>query len=445
MPDLELQAAVRPAADAGVLALRVLPDEDHVDGRAARKRRRYAVEEPGRPDVRPQVETLPEGEEQPPQRDVVRHGRMADGSQKHRVVTPYHLQRIVGHHRAAAVVVLRAPRQLVPLEREAERVDDLASFGDDLGPGAVTRDHRDAVCHAASPGIAAFRRASRAQAGSAWRAARTAALCARFAAWYDSSASTESTSPSVGYRAREGARPRRRTASRAPRSSAFTFMSPNPGKASDPSLEVLRVGRLDPQPRRRRRRTPLAIAQRSCTRFAIAPGKRWMAGLSRNASSSRAGSIAAIARRVEVAEPLPQLERAEERRLHGHLLVEREPDQERERVACDERVGLVVAGEVEAVGHRRDRIACGSGRPSRPVEDGDVARALVDERPDGPPGCPRRSRRAPPREAKRASNHGVGVAAVPDPQPLDDRPASRGRDCARDSPAPPRRRRRSGS
>jgi hypothetical protein len=62
---------------------------------------------------------------------------------------------------------------------------------------------------------------------------------------------------------------------------------------------------------------------------------------------------------VEVPEPPLQLERAEERRRHRHLLVEREPDQERERVACVERVGLVVAREVEAVGHRRDRIACG--------------------------------------------------------------------------------------
>ena len=33
----------------------------------------------------------------------------------------------------------------------------------------------------------------------------------------------------------------------------------------------------------------------------------------------------------------------------GHLLVEREPDQERERVARDQRVRLRVAGEVQRV------------------------------------------------------------------------------------------------
>ena len=60
----------------------------------------------------------------------------------------------------------------------------------------------------------------------------------------------------------------------------------------------------------------------------------------------------AIVLRVERAEPLLELERAGERGRHGHLLVEREADQQRERVLRDERVGLVVAREVEAVGHR---------------------------------------------------------------------------------------------
>jgi hypothetical protein len=40
--------------------------------------------------------------------------------------------------------------------------------------------------------------------------------------------------------------------------------------------------------------------------------------------------------------------------LHRHLLVEREPDQERERLLRDQCVGLVVAREVEPVG-------CGHG------------------------------------------------------------------------------------
>ena len=45
-----------------------------------------------------------------------------------------------------------------------------------------------------------------------------------------------------------------------------------------------------------------------------------------------------------------QLERAGERLLHGDLLVEREADQQRERVLGEEAVGVGVAGEREVVG-----------------------------------------------------------------------------------------------
>src|SRR5919201_4328668 len=53
--------------------------------------------------------------------------------------------------------------------------------------------------------------------------------------------------------------------------------------------------------------------------------------------------------RVEGAKAPLQLERRRERLLHRHLLVEREADEERERFLSDERVGLVVAREVEPV------------------------------------------------------------------------------------------------
>ena len=55
--------------------------------------------------------------------------------------------------------------------------------------------------------------------------------------------------------------------------------------------------------------------------------------------------------RVEAAQTLLQLQRAEERGRHRHLLVEDEPDQERERLLRDQPVGLVVPGEVQCVGH----------------------------------------------------------------------------------------------
>ena len=79
------------------------------------------------------------------------------------------------------------------------------------------------------------------------------------------------------------------------------------------------------------------------------PGKRWIAGFSRNTSSSRSGIGRGDRAASRPPEPLLQLQRARERRLHRHLLVEREPDQERERALAEEGVGLGVAGEVDRV------------------------------------------------------------------------------------------------
>ena len=62
-----------------------------------------------------------------------------------------------------------------------------------------------------------------------------------------------------------------------------------------------------------------------------------------------------MSRGVEPAEAALELAGPGEGLLHGHLLVEREPDEERERVAGEERVRLVVVGEVEPVGRGRHR------------------------------------------------------------------------------------------
>ena len=57
--------------------------------------------------------------------------------------------------------------------------------------------------------------------------------------------------------------------------------------------------------------------------------------------------------RIERPDALLQLERACERGLHRDLLVEREADEERERLTGDQLVRLVRVGEVERLGHDR--------------------------------------------------------------------------------------------
>ena len=64
--------------------------------------------------------------------------------------------------------------------------------------------------------------------------------------------------------------------------------------------------------------------------------------------------------RVEGAEPLAERRRAAEGPLHRDLLVEQHPDEERERVGDEERVGVGVAGD------REDR----SRHGSEPTDDG---------------------------------------------------------------------------
>ncbi len=55
--------------------------------------------------------------------------------------------------------------------------------------------------------------------------------------------------------------------------------------------------------------------------------------------------------RIERPEPLLQPQRAEERLLHGDLLVEREADEERERIVREQPACLFVVGEPERRGH----------------------------------------------------------------------------------------------
>ena len=57
--------------------------------------------------------------------------------------------------------------------------------------------------------------------------------------------------------------------------------------------------------------------------------------------------------RVQVTQPAAELQRAAEGLLDRDLLVEREPDEERERLLDQQAVGLVVAGEGKSVGGRR--------------------------------------------------------------------------------------------
>ena len=199
--------------------------------------------------------------------------------------------------------------------------------------------------------------------------ALSAALWARFAAWYSASASRR---VDVAEAVRASVRAAPSPAGRTPSRFAITptivraFISPMPGRASRRRSRSAPSRGVRPDRCRRRRRSRSRSRRRApaCGGPCCA-GKRWSAGFSRNTSSSCVRVDRRDLARVEAAEPLRQLEGRRERLLHRHLLVEHEPDQQRERALAEEGVGLGVAGEVDrARGHGADRIRSPARQPA---------------------------------------------------------------------------------
>ena len=140
-------AAARP----GILALAVLADDDPAEfgvvGPA--KRAPYARQEAHRADVRPLIEVLADSQPQAPEADVIGHAGPADRAEVDGVELLEYLQAVLRHHPAGARVVLAAPAELVPVEREGpgaaggQRVEHLAPGGHHLPANAVRGNHRD--------------------------------------------------------------------------------------------------------------------------------------------------------------------------------------------------------------------------------------------------------------------------------------------------------------
>src|SRR5262249_18420144 len=90
------------------------------------------------------------------------------------------------------------------------------------------------------------------------------------------------------------------------------------------------------------------------------------------------------------AEPPRQLERRRERPRHRHLLVEREPYEQRERLAHEQPIGLLVAGEAEpVVSHAyfafRGKVLVSTTSKSEPFTVDSVRNCAFDQRGSGAP------------------------------------------------------------
>ena len=153
--DSDLAARATPgevaAAHPGVLALAVLPHDDPVQlgviGLA--QRAPHPRQEADRPDVRPLVEVLADGQPQAPQADVVGHTGPADRAEVDGIEVLEDLEPVGRHHPPGAPVVSAAPLEFPPVERKrapapgGQRVEHLAPGGHHLLAHAVGGDRRD--------------------------------------------------------------------------------------------------------------------------------------------------------------------------------------------------------------------------------------------------------------------------------------------------------------
>ena len=105
---------VKPRALSGVLSLRVLTDEGHVDlfrlnifERALR-----SLQELNRSQVYILVKIVTDPDQKPPQGDIVRNSRISDCSQKDRVIFCQYLNSVLRHHLSGLQIILAAPGEI---------------------------------------------------------------------------------------------------------------------------------------------------------------------------------------------------------------------------------------------------------------------------------------------------------------------------------------------
>ena len=149
--ELTVGALEHAAADGGVLAFRVLADDEEVDlGRgAAGEGGGNAGHELAGADVDVLVEGAADGDEQAPQGHVVGDGGPADGAEEDGVVPAELVEAVRRHHAAGLRVGFAGPVVGGDVQGEAEPArggaEHAQAFGNDFLADAVAGQRRDAV------------------------------------------------------------------------------------------------------------------------------------------------------------------------------------------------------------------------------------------------------------------------------------------------------------
>ena len=170
---------VQPCARAGILALAVLADDDHVDIAllAACKRAGRAVQQLDRAHVDVLVKIVADAQQQIPERDVVGHARRADCTQIDRVELFELLDAVVVHHLAGLQIILTAPREVGELKGKGavqlcDLIEHLDALGQHFRANAIACDDCNLI-RLHSLFLSFLGSQSSGKASAAWRRART--------------------------------------------------------------------------------------------------------------------------------------------------------------------------------------------------------------------------------------------------------------------------------
>ena len=146
-----VRVAVEASSRFGVLSFIVFADNADVDlsRRKSFKWRVDAAEKTHRPQIDVLLKRAPDGNQQPPQRNMIGDSWISDGAKIDGVEIPQLLEAILGHHPASLQIRLATPIKMLPgkihLKATSGGLENAKTFGHDLVSNAVPFNDCDLV------------------------------------------------------------------------------------------------------------------------------------------------------------------------------------------------------------------------------------------------------------------------------------------------------------
>src|SRR5579872_4805094 len=145
---IELGIPIEPPSHLRVFSFTVFTDDNEVDvsGLATAEGAGDSLQQTGRAPVYILFEPTANGNQQPPERNVVGHSGITHRSQANGIKCPQLLKSVDGHHAASIEITLATPIEVLPGERQVKppsrRLEHPNSFGHHFVADSVTFDYR---------------------------------------------------------------------------------------------------------------------------------------------------------------------------------------------------------------------------------------------------------------------------------------------------------------